>query len=195
MTPTPFIFGKAPAHGDFIARGLSPGSQEVWDHWASAEIETARDRLSERFDGAHDLAPPWGFVSGPGPLGEAWRAGAFAASVDSAGRRFLLIVGYDGLPARQAAFVGALTAAACDVAIRRILIETLDADAALEALSQAAPEAGTLNAADALQSDPTAAGVWWSMAGLVEPTAKAAPPEGLVSTALARVAELLEAPV
>jgi type VI secretion system ImpM family protein len=89
----PFAFGKLPSHGDFVSRGLEPAAREAWDAWASAGLEQAQAALGEGYDLAYSAAPPWRFAFGPGAFGTGWRAGAFACSVDKAGRRFPIIVG------------------------------------------------------------------------------------------------------
>ena len=82
MGPEPgavFVFGKLPAHGDFVSRGLSDAAREAWDSWATAALERLRDGHPD-FEDAHDAAAPWRFVAGPSTLGPGWRAGALAAS-------------------------------------------------------------------------------------------------------------------
>lgn len=90
-----FAFGKLPSHGDFVARGLSAAAQEAWDDWAAAGLAEARAGLGASFEAAHDAAPPWRFVFGPGRFGRGWRAGAFASSIDRAGRRFIVVLGVE----------------------------------------------------------------------------------------------------
>lgn len=183
----PFIFGKLPAHGDFVARGLDAGVQQAWDDWASREIEAAREALGEAFEAAHDAAPPWGFIAGPGPLGEGWRWGAVAASVDSAGRRFLVVAGFDGLEAAEAAFLGLHGVAEAEAAIRAMLLQGLGADAGLD---QLLVPAAMREAAQIFSARPKT-GVWWSTGGIVPPVAGDAPPPGLVASAIERIAALL----
>lgn len=98
----PFVFGKLPSHGDFVQRGLDAAARDAWDEWASAGLARAREALGERFDAVHESAPPWRFRIGPGRLGEAYRVGALASSVDRVGRRFVILVGADGLEAEAA---------------------------------------------------------------------------------------------
>ena len=92
----PFAFGKLPAHGDFVVRGLGPAQRQAWDSWASNSLSAAGHALGEAFDALFDVAPPWRFVFGPGPFGHGWRAGALAPSIDRAGRRFPIILGAEG---------------------------------------------------------------------------------------------------
>lgn len=96
MTVLPFAFGKLPSHGDFVSRGLAPAERDAWDAFASDGLAKAQAALGPQFEEAYAAAPPWRFAFGPGPFGAGWRAGAFAPSVDRAGRRFPLIVGLSG---------------------------------------------------------------------------------------------------
>lgn len=191
MTATPFLFGKLPANGDFVARGLEPAAERVWDDWASGEIEAARAELGVDFGPAHDAAPPWGFVDGPGFLGEGWRCGAVAASVDSAGRRFLLIVGQDGMSEPEAAFAGLAGAMAAQTVIRRILVERLDADAAIDALAEAFSLPEAYSAAPVVQAR-VSAGAWWAFGDVIPPVASDGPAPTFIVRALSRIAALLK---
>lgn len=91
--PRAFAFGKLPTHGDFVARGLAPDEREAWDAWSSAGLEGARAALGEAFEAHHDAAPPVRFTFGPGAFGTGWSTGALTASIDAAGRRFILVLG------------------------------------------------------------------------------------------------------
>jgi type VI secretion system protein ImpM len=77
------LFGKLPAHGDFVARGLGAAEREALDAWLSAEMLAAREALGSDFENRYDRAPPWRFA---GPDG----TGVLVASVDGVGRRFPL---------------------------------------------------------------------------------------------------------
>ena len=85
----PWLFGKIPAHGDFIARGLEPELREQLDLWLSAELAAARARFAD-FDERYRLAPPWHFVDRD-PHGK-WSGGALCLSVDAVGRRFPILL-------------------------------------------------------------------------------------------------------
>ena len=84
-----WLFGKLPAHGDFIGRGLSPEMREQLDLWLSAELARARARFAD-FDERYRLAPPWAFRDCD-PAGN-WSGGALCLSVDAVGRRFPILV-------------------------------------------------------------------------------------------------------
>ncbi|WP_375286789.1 type VI secretion system-associated protein TagF [Sphingomonas sp.] len=111
------LFGKLPAHGDFVARGLEPAAQVALDDWLSASLVDARDALGDGFEGAHDAAPAWRFVSqGSG--------GALAPSVDAVGRRFPLWLAIGGIARDRFA----AASACCEALIQRALAETWRAD-------------------------------------------------------------------
>lgn len=91
-TPRPagaWLFGKIPAHGDFISRGIDHATHVLLDDWLSAELARARARFAD-FDARYVQAPPWYFVDVDG-AGE-WSGGALCLSVDKVGRRFPILV-------------------------------------------------------------------------------------------------------
>jgi type VI secretion system protein ImpM len=91
--PRVFAFGKLPAHGDFVSRGLAADEREAWDAWSSAGLETARAALGGAFESRHDAAPPVRFAFGPGGFGPGWSTGALTPSIDATGRRFIVVLG------------------------------------------------------------------------------------------------------
>jgi type VI secretion system ImpM family protein len=120
-----FLFGKLPRHGDFVARGLTAQSREAWDGWLTSSLAQSREELGEGFEAAHESAAPWRFVRPPGSFGSAGQAGALAPSIDSAGRRFFIVVGGEAPPARAEAGI----AEQMEGLIYRAFEERLDADA------------------------------------------------------------------
>jgi len=132
-TPRPILFGKLPAHGDFVARNLSPSAQAAWDAWASQELEAARAALGEAFEPAHESAPPRRFVLPPGPFGPHWGAGVIAPSVDAAGRRFVIVLAADRLEAAAAAVCGPALAADLEDLVYQAFEQHMDADALIAA--------------------------------------------------------------
>lgn len=85
-----WLFGKMPAHGDFVARGLEPAERDALDQWLTLEMEQARIRWADDFDARYEAAPVWHFVW-QAQSGE-WSGGVLCASTDRVGRRFPLIV-------------------------------------------------------------------------------------------------------
>ena len=159
-----FLFGKLPAHGDFVARGLTPDEQEAWDAWASAGLERARTELGDGFEDAHDTAPPWRFIAAHQ---DAWRVGSLACSVDSAGRRFVLVLGLAGLTSAEATSLGAYGAAAIETLLYEALAMTTPADEAVRAVEAAAAglDPTDLAAVRALSPSPAGRGAWWTLGG------------------------------
>lgn len=127
------VFGKLPAHGDFITRGFAPETRDALDSWLSASIAGAREALGGGYEDAFDTAPPWRFVL---PQGEGWIAGALAPSVDGVGRRYPILaqVPVDALES------GGNGAAHCEAAIYDAFEQGQDADALHAAISQPVAE-------------------------------------------------------
>jgi type VI secretion system protein ImpM len=140
------LYGKLPAHGDFVRRGLPDGFVAGWDAWLQAAIPTARDLLGESFGQTWDAAPAWCFRLAAGACGPAAMAGVMLPSRDMVGRRFPLTLA-EPLPPGAAppnqGWYAALRQAAWD-ACR----DECDADGLLAALpaaswpGDAAPEPG-----------------------------------------------------
>ena len=98
-----WLFGKIPAHGDFISRGLDHATHTLLDDWLSVEVARARDRFAD-FDARYVQAPPWYFIDRDGA--GAWSGGALCLSVDKVGRRFPILVAapsHSGDSAREVA--------------------------------------------------------------------------------------------
>jgi type VI secretion system protein ImpM len=86
------LYGKLPAHGDFIRRALPDGFVEPWDAWLQEGIAAARDALGEAFADAWAAAPAWRFRLPAGACGDTEAAGVLLASEDMVGRRFPLTI-------------------------------------------------------------------------------------------------------
>lgn len=143
------LFGKLPAHGDFVARGLAAAEREELDRWLSGALADARGVLGDRFEAIYDQAPPWRFAA----RDEAgWHAGAMAPSVDGVGRRFPLLVGIGGLNAREVE----AAAEAAERSIYAALGGSWDADRLVEAVG--AHDGGT--AGPVVAEDR-----WWTLGG------------------------------
>ena len=180
MTTAAFAFGKLPAHGDFVARGLQPGEREAWDLWASHGLQLARAELQADFEAAHEAAPVWRFAFGPGAFGAGWRAGAIAPSIDSAGRRFLIIAGLsspDPLPRDGS---GGPIAERLESALYQALATNMDIDALRDTAQDAQAQ---------LSGAPhEGRGCFWTLGGPNHPPSEIAadqPPEDLVFRMLA----------
>lgn len=162
-----FLFGKLPAHGDFVRRGLDDAGEAAWDDWASAALDARRTALDGDFEDAHAFAPPWRFVLAPGALsGAGWSAGTVMASIDSADRRFVVVLGARNLDRGAALAHGAAIAGRAEDVGRRALAEGLGADSVHGALAPLAIEpedAGAQAYARFLTAGPDGAGMWWTV--------------------------------
>lgn len=128
---TPRLFGKLPAHGDFVARGFAPREREVVDGWLSTSLERARGQFGASFEEAYDLAPAWRFS---GPAG----AGALAASMDAAGRRYPVWLLIDDAPPPAAG--------TCEDLLHAAIVQGWTADELVGAVEAAVVPAGPVAA-------------------------------------------------
>lgn len=84
------LFGKVPAHGDFISRQLPGDFLKVWDEWLQCVVAGSKERLGDSWLDIYLTSPIWRFALRPGVVdGNAW-AGVLVPSVDSVGRYFPL---------------------------------------------------------------------------------------------------------
>ena len=90
--PRTGLFGKLPAHGDFVRRALPRSFVTPWDEWLSEGIAASREALGERWDHAWEAAPAWRFRLAPGTCGPDAAVGLFVTSADTVGRSFPLTV-------------------------------------------------------------------------------------------------------
>ncbi|UVK44057.1 type VI secretion system-associated protein TagF [Mesorhizobium sp. AR07] len=81
---TPGFFGKIPATGDFVSRGLAAEFTRRWDDWLARHL--APWEIANAWPGHLAIR----FLIGPGMLGPA--AGIFVPSMDRAGRQFPLAI-------------------------------------------------------------------------------------------------------
>lgn len=89
---TGFLFGKLPAFGDFVSRGLSAPMRDWWDGWCTTALLDACWRFEGTFEQRYSPTEPRRFLIEP--LGGAsWQAGCVIASRDRAGRAFPFVLG------------------------------------------------------------------------------------------------------
>ena len=84
------VFGKLPARGDFIDRGLPKTFTEPWHAWLTTGLLAARAELGPRFELCYMQAPVWRFALPAGVAGPQAAIGVFSPSVDQVGREFPL---------------------------------------------------------------------------------------------------------
>jgi type VI secretion system protein ImpM len=165
------VIGKLPSHGDFVARGVSAGERHELDEWLAGSMASAREEFGDRFDEAFDEAPPFRFAWSD----ECWTAGALAASIDSAGRRFPLLVARGDLAQEQVGPAARL----CEEAASEAIAAGWSADELLQAVAAAEIAPGTSQVIDG----------WWNEdLGDAGPRLKDRRPAGILSHMLASVA-------
>ncbi len=82
------LFGKLPAHGDFVQRNLPADFTEVWDDWLQHYIAASQEQLGEQWLDIYLTSPLWRFMFSVGAVdADAW-AGIMLPSVDKIGRYF-----------------------------------------------------------------------------------------------------------
>lgn len=82
------LFGKLPAHGDFVQRNLPAGFINVWDEWLQHFIAGTKEQLGENWLDIYLTSPLWRFVFSEGVVDEYNWAGIMIPSVDRVGRYY-----------------------------------------------------------------------------------------------------------
>jgi type VI secretion system protein ImpM len=135
----PGIYGKLPAHGDFVDRGLPVSFIKQWDQWLQQAFAASGECLGKGWLTTYLTSPIWRFVQSEGVIdGRGW-AGILVPSVDSVGRYFPLTLAMplqaNEKPARFLADNVDLFTVWESIALQA-LQETLNADALFTQLSQ-----------------------------------------------------------
>lgn len=162
---TAIVWGKLPAHGDFIARGLSAAARDALDDWLAASLAAAQAVLGAGFEHQYDAAQPWRFAEAEAD--GRWLVGALAPSVDAVGRRYPVLVARGQVPDSGVEAV----AEAAEALLYAALSEGWDADRLQGAAAEIVPGGG---------SRWTYGSGWWTVGetGLVEAgVAGVRPPE------------------
>lgn len=82
------LFGKLPAHGDFIYRDLPSHFINAWDTWLQGFVASSQQQLGEAWLDTYLTSPIWRFVISDGVVdGLSW-TGILLPSVDRVGRYF-----------------------------------------------------------------------------------------------------------
>lgn len=88
----PGFFGKIPARGDFVRRGLPAAAVEPLDVWMAAVLATGREQLGAAWTERYLSAPLWRFGLSAGVLGPTPMIGVMMPSTDKVGRHFPLMI-------------------------------------------------------------------------------------------------------
>jgi len=82
------LFGKLPAHGDFVQRNLPAGFINVWDEWLQHFIAGTKEQLGESWLDVYLTSPLWRFVFSAGVIDDNSWTGVMIPSVDRVGRYY-----------------------------------------------------------------------------------------------------------
>lgn len=82
------LFGKLPAHGDFIHRNLPSDVINTWDEWLQHYIASSREQMGEDWLNIYLTSPVWHFIFSPGVLDSNSWSGVMMPSVDRVGRYY-----------------------------------------------------------------------------------------------------------
>jgi type VI secretion system protein ImpM len=135
------FFGKLPAHGDFIDRGLPRSFIAPWDHWLQEVLANSRELLGATWLDHYLVGPIWRFALTPELCGACGWRGIMLPSVDRVNRYFPLTIAVPERPdlSPLAALTGgAAWFEAVEAAALEALNPKIDADA-LDTLLQAIP--------------------------------------------------------
>lgn len=84
----PGVYGKLPAHGDFIQRNLPANFVKPWDAWLQHFVADAKGQIGEDWLDIYLTSPIWRFVLSHGVIDGGRWAGILMPSVDQVGRYF-----------------------------------------------------------------------------------------------------------
>jgi type VI secretion system protein ImpM len=86
------IYGKLPAHGDFLVRNLPQTFIDVWDEWLQCVVAGSRNILADGWLEFYLTSSVWRFGLNAGVIDQQCWAGILVPSVDSVGRYFPLTI-------------------------------------------------------------------------------------------------------
>lgn len=87
-TSNPGVYGKLPAHGDFVQRNLPGSFVTPWDAWLQHFVAGAKEKIGPDWLDIYLTSPIWRFALSHGAVDEARWAGILMPSVDLVGRYF-----------------------------------------------------------------------------------------------------------
>lgn len=82
------LFGKLPAHGDFIYRDLPSNFINTWDAWLQGYVGSSQEQIGESWLDVYLTSPIWRFAFSEGVIDQFAWAGIMLPSVDRVGRYF-----------------------------------------------------------------------------------------------------------
>ena len=163
-------YGKLPARGDFVSRGLPPRWRSEWDEWLQRGLVLAANRMDKE-DLRQRLAnfAAWRYLA-RAASGEAW-CGIVVASQDRVGRAFPLTL--------AERLGGPVAASACAARLAALLDAAAEGPDALETAIAALPPSAPQDVSSAEPWPQAQSSLWWPLAAgpEVAPLAASWPPE------------------
>ena len=157
------LYGKLPAHGDFVRREVPKSFVEPWDQWLQTTLQQAREALGSEFTAVWEAAPGWRFRLPAGACGPMAVVGVVLPSQDLVGRQFPLTLAAmlpDALSPPNDAWYGA---------IERAGVAAIEQGESVENLLAQLPET-EFGQSISLTATVPAIG-WWTRDGLRWPLA------------------------
>ncbi len=145
------LYGKLPAHGDFVQHNLDPMFVSVWDNWLQKSLLASQEDLQDNWLNLYLIGPIWRFALSSGVIDEdnCW-SGIIIPSVDKVGRYYPLTVA-TALPADTALASFMTQAGPWFTEIENIVLEALEIGWTLEEIAYKLGDPG-------LESDELAIG-------------------------------------
>jgi len=82
------LYGKLPAHGDFVHRNLPDNFVNVWDEWLQHYIAGTKEQIGENWLNLYLTSPMWRYMLSEGTIDDSAWSGIVLPSVDKVGRYF-----------------------------------------------------------------------------------------------------------
>jgi len=134
-TIEPGVYGKLPAHGDFIQRNLPPAFVREWDVWLQHFVSGAKEKIGADWLDVYLTSPIWRFAFSPGVVDAGRWAGILMPSVDQVGRYFPFTIAVR-LPDKQNPLEFMSFYTAWYATIEELGLRALDGELALDDLVQ-----------------------------------------------------------
>ncbi|MBK8209082.1 MAG: type VI secretion system-associated protein TagF [Rhodospirillales bacterium] len=86
------FYGKIPASGDFVRRGLPAEFVQPWDDWLAAAVHRSQEELGAAWLDCYLTSPIWRFAMAASVCGSRAAVGVLTPSVDAVNRHFPVVI-------------------------------------------------------------------------------------------------------
>lgn len=129
------LYGKLPAHGDFLTRNLGGDFVQSWDHWLQRAMASSQERLGNGWLDTYLTSPIWRFVLSTGVVDQQVWAGVLMPSVDRVGRYFPLTLA-QAYPSLHSPCEALVVGEPWFVALESLALDALEQDTDIGSLMQ-----------------------------------------------------------